>query len=175
MTPPDKLGACEGPAAADDPARADDPAGSIRWVALVLGDDRPGTLAGVTSVFSTRGVSFESLATGTVDGDVGTIAVTFRATPRRQQVLTRTVQRLSVVRTVEVRPADDPLVRAAGLIHMSRRAAFAPPPATPVRCIGDAAAGQPVLVEGTLAQVTAVLAHAQQLGAAMTAVVVLGF
>ena len=40
--------------------------GGERWVALVRGTDRPGTLTALTSVFSTRGVSFESLATGAV-------------------------------------------------------------------------------------------------------------
>ena len=45
--------------------------GGERWVALVRGTDRPGTLTALTSVFSTRGVSFESLSTGAVDGDVG--------------------------------------------------------------------------------------------------------
>ncbi|HEY3437738.1 MAG TPA: hypothetical protein VGK35_08635, partial [Actinotalea sp.] len=113
--------------------------------------------------------------TGAVDGDAGTIAVTFRATARRQQLLTRTVQRLSVVHSVDVRPADDPVVRAAGLVHMPDGVPFSPPPDAAVRWSGDAAAGQSVLVEGTLAQVTAVMAYAHDLGAAMTAVVVLGF
>jgi acetolactate synthase small subunit len=133
------------------------------WVVLVRGTDRPGTLTALTSVFSTRGVSFSSLATGAVDGDVGTIAVTFRASPRRQQLLVRTVERLSVVRSVEVRSADDPAVRAAGVVQM---------PAVGVRSSGDASAGQLVLVEGSLADVSTVVAHARAQGAAMTATVV---
>jgi predicted amino acid-binding ACT domain protein len=144
-----------------------------RWVVLVRGADRPGTLTALTSVFSTRGVSFESLATGAVDGDVGTIAVTFRASARRQQLLVRTVERLSVIRSVEVYSADDPAVRAAGVVRMPDGVDFTPPPDTAVLWSGDASAGQPVLVEGSLADVTAVVAHAREQGAAMTAVMVL--
>ena len=145
-----------------------------RWVVVVHGTDRPGTLTALTSVFSTRGVSFESLATGAVDGDVGTIAVTFRASARRQQLLVRTVERLSVIRSVEVRSAEDPAVRAAGVVRMPAGVDFTPPSGTDVRWSGDASAGQPVLVEGSLADVTAVVAHARAQRAAMTAVVILG-
>jgi predicted amino acid-binding ACT domain protein len=144
-----------------------------RWVVLVRGADRPGTLTALTSVFSTRGVSFESLATGAVDGDVGTIAVTFRASARRQQVLVRTVERLSVIRSVEVRSADDPAVRAGGVVRMPDGVPFAPPPDTAVRWSGDASAGQPVLVEGSLADVTSVVEHARAQGAVLTATVIL--
>jgi acetolactate synthase regulatory subunit len=149
--------------------------GGERWVALVRGADRPGTLTALTSVFSTRGVSFESLATGAVDGDAGTIAVTFRASARRQQLLVRTVERLSVVRSVEVRSADDPAVRAAGVVRMPDGVGFTPPDDADVRWSGDASAGQPVLVEGSLADVTTVVAHARAQGAAMTATVIVGF
>ena len=149
--------------------------GGERWVALVRGTDRPGTLTALTSVFSTRGVSFESLATGAVDGDAGTIAVTFRASARRQQLLVRTVERLSVIRSIEVRSADDPAVRAAGVVRMPDGVGFTPPDDADVRWSGDASAGQPVLVEGSLADVTTVVAHARAQGAAMTATVIVGF
>ncbi|NMM31876.1 MAG: hypothetical protein HHJ10_12775 [Cellulomonas sp.] len=145
-----------------------------RWVVLVRGADRPGTLTALTSVFSTRGVSFESLATGAVDGDVGTIAVTFRTSTRRQQLLVRTVERLSVVRSVEVYSADDPAVRAAGVVRLPDGVAFMPPSDTTVLWSGDASAGRPVLVEGSLADVTAVVGRAREQGATMTAVMVLG-
>jgi predicted amino acid-binding ACT domain protein len=148
--------------------------GGERWVVLVRGADRPGTLTALTSVFSTRGVSFESLATGAVDGDVGTIAVTFRSSTRRAQLLMRTVERLSVIRSVEMRSADDPAVRAAGVVRMPDAVDFTPPSGADVRWSGDASASQPVLVEGSLADVTAVVAHARAEGAAMTAIVVLG-
>ena len=44
-----------------------------------------------------------------------------------------------------------------------------------VRWSGDASAGQPVLVEGSLADVTTLVAHARAQGAAMTATVIVGF
>lgn len=145
-----------------------------RWVALVRGADRPGTLTALTSVFSTRGVSFESLATGAVDGDAGTIAVTFRASQRRRQVLMRSVERLSAVRAVAVRAADDPSVRAAGVVHMPDGVPLARSGRESVRWSGDAESGHPVLVEGTLAEVLQVLSEARAGGAVMTATVVLG-
>jgi malate dehydrogenase len=79
----------------------------VAWVATVHGLDQPGTLTALTGVFSTRGVSFDSLATDGVgpDGTAGRIVVTFRATPRRTRALERAVSRLATVRSVVVRPA----------------------------------------------------------------------
>ncbi|MBM7817886.1 malate dehydrogenase [Cellulosimicrobium cellulans] len=94
-----------------EPARAGDRAPSGRaetaWVATVHGLDQPGTLTALTGVFSTRGVSFDSLATEPVDDDgrAGRIVVTFRATPRRARALERAVRRLATVRSVVVEPA----------------------------------------------------------------------
>ncbi|MGO1293846.1 MAG: lactate/malate family dehydrogenase, partial [Cellulosimicrobium funkei] len=90
--------------------RAPAPVGAERdWVATVHGLDQPGTLTALTGVFSTRGVSFDSLATGPVDGDgrAGRIVVSFRATPRRTRALERAVRRLATVRSVVVEPAGD--------------------------------------------------------------------
>lgn len=77
----------------------------VDWVATVHGDDRPGTLTALTGVFSTRGVSFDSLATRPADdgGRVGRIDVTFSATERRTRALERAVGRLATVRSVVVR------------------------------------------------------------------------
>ncbi|WP_250446120.1 hypothetical protein [Actinotalea sp. C106] len=145
-----------------------------RWVALIRGDDRPGTLTALSSVFSTRGVSFTSLATGGVDGDVGSIAVTFCATTRRARLLARTVERLSVVRSVVARPVEDPQVRAAGVVRMPDGVPFSPAAAADLEWSGDASAGRPVLVEGPFAQVGTVVEQARREGAVMTAVMVLG-
>lgn len=90
--------------------RVPTPVGAERdWVATVHGLDQPGTLTALTGVFSTRGVSFDSLATGPVDGDgrAGRIVVSFRATPRRTRALERAVRRLATVRSVVVEPAGD--------------------------------------------------------------------
>ncbi|MGW6226646.1 lactate/malate family dehydrogenase [Cellulosimicrobium cellulans] len=100
---------------AGDPAPTGDRAPSGRagaeaaWVATVHGLDQPGTLTALTGVFSTRGVSFDSLATEPVDDDgrAGRIVVTFRATPRRTRALERAVRRLATVRSVAVEPAPD--------------------------------------------------------------------
>ncbi len=146
---------------------------TARWVALVHGEDRPGTLTALASVFSSRGVSFESLATGAVDGEIGTIAVTFTTTPRRQALLIRTVARLAVVSAVRVRRADDPQVLAAAILHLPAGTPFAVPDVG-VRTVGDGVAGHPVLVEGSLADVTRVVSAARAAGATRTATVVLG-
>lgn len=147
--------------------------GAVAWVVLVRGEDRPGTLTAVTAVFSDRGVSFDSLATGGVDGDVGTIAVTFHATQRRQAVLVRTVARLAAVRDVAVRRADDPRVRAAGVLRMPP-GATAPGGELPGLVWTGGREGGAVLVEGSLAGVAAVVRAARDAGATTWATVVLG-
>ncbi|VTR76402.1 hypothetical protein [Cellulomonas hominis] len=149
---------------------ADDP----RWVAFVAGADATGTLTAVAGVFSTRGVSFDSLSTGDVADGVGLIVVTFTASERRQRLLMRTVRRLAAVRSAEVRRAEDPAVRAAAVVHLPATAdGFAPPADAAVRWSGDAGLGQPVLVEGTLRDVERVVADARARGALSTATVLL--
>lgn len=150
----------------------DDVATELHWVALVRGADRPGTLNAVTSVFSSRGVSFDSLSTGSVDAGSGTIAVTFTTTERRQVLLMRTVRRLAAVREVRVRRADDPLVRAAGVVGLPDGAVT--PQVPGVRwsaCTGDSGL---VLAEGSLAGVLDSVATARAAGATTTVTVVLG-
>ncbi len=142
-----------------------------RWVAIVTGEDRPGTLTALASVFSSRGVSFQSLATGAVDGEVDSIAVTFTTTPRRQALLIRTVARLAVVSAVRVRRADDPAVLAAAIVHLPPSPAFTLPPVA-VQVTGDPATG-PLLVEGSLADVSVVVRAAKAAGAPLAATVVL--
>ena len=95
------------PAATGDPMPSGRAGAEAAWVATVHGLDQPGTLTALTGVFSTRGVSFDSLATEPVDDDgrAGRIVVTFRATPRRTRALERAVRRLATVRSVVVEPA----------------------------------------------------------------------
>ncbi|WP_158370918.1 hypothetical protein [Cellulosimicrobium cellulans] len=145
-----------------------------RWVAFVAGADATGTLTALTGVFSTRGVSFDSLTTGDVADGVGLIVVTFTASERRQRLLMRTVRRLAAVRSAEVRAVDDPAVRAAAVVHLPAAAGpFAPPEGAVVRWSGDPSAGQPVLVEGPLPEVERVVSHARARGADSAATVVL--
>ena len=143
------------------------------WVALVHGEDRPGTLTALASVFSSRGVSFESLATGAVDGEIGTVAVTFTTTPRRQALLIRTVARLAVVSAVRVCRADDPQVLAAAIVHLPVGSTFAVADVA-VRTTGGGTGGRSLLVEGSLADVSLVVAAARAAGAIRTATVILG-
>ncbi|WP_372594466.1 ACT domain-containing protein [Actinotalea sp.] len=153
--------------------------GPVGWVALVRGEDRPGTLTALTGVFSSRGVSFESLSTGAVDGAVGTIAVTFTTTTRRQALLMRTVSRLAVVSAAQVRRADDPAVLAAAIVHVPDAAVVDAvdralgPDVRVTRGAVLPGTGGTVLVEGSLAGVSGVVAAARERGAVATATVVL--
>ncbi|MHA7134438.1 lactate/malate family dehydrogenase [Oerskovia turbata] len=97
------------------------------WVARVHGLHRAGTLTGLSGVFSTRGVSFEHLATDEVDGDhdAGTIHVVFRASARRARALERAVGRLATVRSVVVQgvpcgTAPRPPAGDRGALHETR-------------------------------------------------------
>ena len=103
--PPDTVRVAR-PSAARTVLAPDARAGDVEpsWVAQVRGVHRAGTLTGLAGVFSTRGVSFEHLATGEVDGDgdAGTIQVSFRASARRARALERAVGRLATVRSVVV-------------------------------------------------------------------------
>lgn len=144
-----------------------------RWVAFVTGADRAGTLTALTNVFSTRGVNFESLSAASVEGDAGLIVVTFVASERRRRLLIRTVERLAVVRSVEVHAADDTAVRAAGVVQLPRGDEFAPPTGVDVRWSGDSRSGRPVLVEGTLADVERVVSDVRAHGALAAAMVIL--
>ena len=129
-----------------------------RWVAYVRADHRTGTIAALAGVFATRGVNFESLATGDVHGDVGLVVVTFYAGARRQRILTRAVTRLPMVRGVLVRAATDPKVRAAAVLNLPPGSSFRPAPDAAVRWFGDPEHGEPMLIEGALAAVEAVVA-----------------
>ena len=121
-------------------------------------------------MFSSRGVSFDSLSTGTVDAGSGTIAVTFCASERRQTQLLRTVARLAEVRDVRVRRADDPLVRAAAVVELPE--GVVTPPVPGVRWAAEPSG--PVLAHGSLAGVRDAVAAARAAGATTTATVVLG-
>lgn len=142
-----------------------DPSVPRSWVALVQCLDQPGALMALASVFAERGINFTSLATGALDGRPGAIALTFDATERQCRLLRRAAERLYVVRALTLRPFEDPRARAAGVVRMPPGVAFRPAEELDVVWSGDSAAGQPVLVEGTLADVAAVAAAAREAGA----------
>lgn len=139
-------------------------------MAFVQGADRTGTLTALTGVFSTRGVSFDSLSTGSDVADgVGPIVVTFTASERRSRLLVRTVARLAAVRSVDLRSAADPEVRAVAVLAPGDPGFVLP---AGVRRSGDPATG-PVLVDGPLALVEQVVAAAHRAGARSVTSVVL--
>ncbi len=146
---------------AADQAYADD---DTRWVAFVRADDTTGTIAALAGVFSARGVSVGSLATGSEQGTCGLVVVTFRTGERRQRMLTRTVERLPMVRGLVVRRADDLGVRAAAVVHLPPGVEFRPPSHTTVRWSGETAHGEPLLVEGALVDVEEVVSAARAAG-----------
>lgn len=83
-----------GPEAAGVPAEP-------RWRVRLLAEHRAGSVAAVTGVFANRGVSFDRLAAGVVDGEPR-IDIEFAASARLARVLGRTLERLAVVRVVEL-------------------------------------------------------------------------
>ena len=140
-----------------------------RWVVFVRADHRTGTIAALAGVFATRGMNFDSLATGILDGEHGFVIVTFRANDRQQRMLVRSVERLAPVRAVSVRRAEDLGVRAAAVVHLPVGVDFRPPRHAAVSWSGSSALGQPVLVEGSLVDVEAVVASARSAGARVEA------
>lgn len=143
-----------------------------RWVGWVRAEHRTGAVFALAGVFSTRGVNVDSMATGDVHDDVGAVVVTFRAGERRARLLTRTLERLPQVRSVQVCRADDPAVRAAAVVHLPAGTAFVPPPSAAVHWSGATQEGQPLLVEGPLADVEATVVAARAAGALRDATVV---
>ena len=103
-----------------DPTQATNPI-TRRWFAFVRVIDRSGTSTAITGVFSERGVSFGSLSTLDVHDGLGTMSVEFRASERLAHVLVRTVERLAVVKTVTLVHAEDPCVRALGVVATGGR------------------------------------------------------
>lgn len=87
-----------------------------QWVAFVTADDRSGALTALAEMFSSRGVSFDSFNTLTVDDGMGVLSFIFRGSERLARVLARTLARLVVVRAVELRHADDERVRAIAVL-----------------------------------------------------------
>ena len=143
-----------------------------RWVGWVRAEHRTGAIFALAGVFATRGVNVDSMATGDVHDDAGLVVVTFRAGERRARLLTRTLERLPQVRSVRVCRADDPRVRAAAVVHLPDGQRFVPPADAAVRWSGATRDGQPLLVEGALADVEATVAAARAAGAVRDATVV---
>ncbi len=96
-----------------------------RWVFVIKAQDKPGALTAAASVFSTRGVSLDTIAGGQMTGtgvDGGRIVLSFRATQRKQDMLLRVVERLSAVLQVDCYPYSSPELRAIAIVQVSTAA-----------------------------------------------------
>lgn len=140
----------------------------VRFVAYVRASDRPGSLTAVAEVISGRGVSIESFATSDRRADSVLLILVFATSQRLQSLIERTLLGLSGVEQVTMMLADSPGVRAAGVVHAPPGRRFVPPPETAVTWSGDTSLDQPLLVEGPLSDVEAVMAAAQRDGAVLT-------
>lgn len=92
-----------------------------RWVFVVRALDKPGTLTATAAVFSHRGVSLEAIlgsgiASTTMED--GRLVLTFRATPQKQAMLLRSLERLATVMQVSVYTYDDPSLRAIAVVKV---------------------------------------------------------
>lgn len=140
------------------------------WVAVVRSLDRTGAVTQLAGVFSTRGVSVDSIATGLAGSGTADITLTFRASPRRCHLLVRSVERLATVHDVLVRSEDDPRVHAAAVVIMGPGIAFAPDPSLVLNWSGHTEDGEPLLAEGPFTSVRQLLRDAapQALTSGMT-------
>lgn len=139
----------------------------VRYVAYVRAADRPGSLTAVAEVISGRGVSIEFFATGDRRGN------TVLLTRVRHQPPPAEPHRTNPARTVGRRGGDDGVGGfAAGAGRRCRartaRTPIRPAPDTAVTWSGDTSLDQPLLVEGTLIDVEAVMDAARRDGAVLT-------
>ena len=155
-----------------DPTQAKNPI-TRRWFAFVRVIDRSGTSTAITGVFSERGVSFGSLSTLDVHDGLGTMSVEFRASERLAHVLVRTVERLAVVKAVTLVYAEDPCVRALGVVATgSREALTAAQPHVTVWSEGSGTTLTTVL-SGPLVEVERAVEALRDAGATSVAITVL--
>ena len=94
-----------------------------RWVFVIKSQDQPGVLTTATSVFSNRGVSLETIlgSGGSVTGtEEGRFVLSFRASKRQQELLLRTLERLSAVKQVQVYPYTSPQLRAIAVVRLAQ-------------------------------------------------------
>ena len=133
-----------------------------RYVAYVRAQDRPGSLTALAEVVSSRGLSMDSLATGDVRDGTAVVILSFTASERLARLVERTLNRLAVASSVTVLPADDPAVRASGIVE-APGLPFRPPADAAVTWSRDSDA-QPLLLIGQLLEVEKVMRAARTAG-----------
>jgi acetolactate synthase regulatory subunit len=141
-----------------------------RWALVAHTADRPGAITAITGVFSSRGVNFDSIAGSAPTPNQATVIGLYQTSERRSAQLVRTVGRLEMVDAVSVRPAEDPSVRAVGIMEVPD-GTLVPPPATAATWTGDGTPERPLLVQGSLRAVEKIAGQAHR--AQGTAVVVI--
>lgn len=132
-----------------------------RWALVAHTADRPGAITAITGVFSSRGVNFDSIAGSAPTPNQATIIGLYQTSERRSAQLVRTVGRLEMVNAVSVRPAEDPSVRAVGIMEVPD-GTLVPPPATSATWTGDGTPERPLLVQGSLRAVEKIAAQAHR-------------
>ncbi|MDX2375846.1 hypothetical protein M4I32_03425 [Microbacterium sp. LRZ72] len=124
-----------------------------RWIVFVRATDRSGALTALAETFSSRGISFEAFHTLTVQEGYGDMSIIFRGSERLARVLTRTIERLTMICSVVLERTSEPGLRAVAVVR-------------------EPAEGSVVLT-GSLRDVEAEVASARAAGAGLEAIVVL--
>lgn len=135
-----------------------------RYIAYVRAADRPGSLTAVAEVVSSRGLSLDSLASGDIRDGTAVVILSFTASERLRRLVERTLTRLAVVAAVDILAADDPRVRASGVVQARPGERFRPDADVAVSWSGHTEADQPLLIAGQLLEVEKVLQAARRAG-----------
>jgi len=103
-----------------------------RWMFVVCALNQPGTLTAAATVFSNRGVSLEGFLGSGIDAsrvENGRLLFSFRATPQKQALLKRSLERLPNISQVEAYEYEDDRLRAIAVAKLL--------PDTPVQSSDD--------------------------------------
>jgi len=92
-----------------------------RWMFVVCALNQPGTLTAAATVFSNRGVSLEGFLGSGIDSSTvenGRLLFSFRATPQKQALLKRSLERLPTISKVEAYDYEDDRLRAIAIAKL---------------------------------------------------------
>ncbi|MEM9152493.1 MAG: hypothetical protein AAGB19_18835 [Cyanobacteria bacterium P01_F01_bin.3] len=94
---------------------------SHRWMFVVHALNQPGTLTAAATVFSNRGVSLEGILGSGIDASTienGRLLFSFRATPQKQALLKRSLERLPTISKVNAYEYEDDRLRAIAIAKL---------------------------------------------------------
>ncbi|MEL6261353.1 MAG: acetolactate synthase small subunit [Cyanobacteria bacterium J06626_6] len=107
----------------DDLKSTQHPANNVnRWMFVVQALNQPGTLTAAAAVFSNRGVSLEGILGSGIDTNTiedGRLLFSFRATPQKQALLKRSLQRLPSILKVKAYTYEDARLRAIAIVKVN--------------------------------------------------------